>query len=183
MLLWFNTYMSKQVNDEYVNTSYTTLYLFFTVAYSVVISAAFSDASVAVLLAVIGYALLSYFIWDVIRQLFEPGQAVFLYVCTFLMLPALMNLFLPNSVGTIAIVIYLASTLSALIFESIYEVLLKKRLPKVILRRLLSVDTAIDKSIVPLSIKHIQLTEFRGFAIALTLVVLYALAVTLMLRG
>lgn len=175
--------MKKQVGDEYVNTSYTTLYLFFTVAYSIVISNVFGSASAMISLAVIGYALVSYFIWDLIRQLFDPGQAVFLYVCTFLILPALMNLFLPSNVGFLAIVIYLAATWSALILEFIYESLVKKQLPKGVLRRLLSVDAAIDRSIVPLSIKHIQLSEYRGVVLTLSLLVLYALAVTLMLRS
>lgn len=175
--------MTKQANDEYVNSSYTALYLFFTLTYSLVISSAFGDITRVILFAVIGYALLSYFIWDLIRQLFYPGQAVILYVCTFLILPAVMNLFLSNNVGTLAIVIYIAAALSALIFELIYESLLKKRLPKEILRRILSIDSTIDKSIVPLSIKHIQLTEFRGLAIALALMTLYVLSIILMLHN
>ncbi|MFZ1301164.1 MAG: hypothetical protein WAQ27_01115 [Candidatus Microsaccharimonas sp.] len=174
--------MTKKTNDEYVDSSYTTLYLFFTILCSVVISFAFGGAGLSVLFAVVGYAILSYFIWDVIRQLFYPGQAVFLYVITFLILPVLMNYFLANSVGTLALIIYIAANLAALLFECIYEGIVKKRLPTKVLRRLLSVDAKIDKSIAPLSVKHIQLTELRGLVIALGLVLLYFSAILLLLH-
>jgi hypothetical protein len=175
--------MAKQVYNEYVNTSYTTLYLVFTITYSIVISSAFENANYSMLFAVVGYAILSYFIWDLIRQLFYPGQAVVLYVLTFLILPVIMNLLLSNSVGTLAIAIYIAATFSALLFELVYESLVKRRLPKGIRRRLLSADSSIDRSIVPLSIKHIQLTEYRGMAIALILITTYFLAITYLLHN
>lgn len=174
--------MSKQIKDEYVDSSFTVLYLFFTILCSVVISFAFGGANVSILSAIIGYAVLSYFTWDLIRQLFYPGQAVFLYITIFFVLPVLMNYFLSNSVGTLAIIIYIAANALALLFEIIYEGLVKKRLPTKVLRRLLSVDAKIDKSIAPLSVKHIQVTEFRGFVIALGLTTVYFLAILLLLH-
>ncbi|MDB5162569.1 MAG: hypothetical protein JWO54_559 [Candidatus Saccharibacteria bacterium] len=174
--------MTKDFHDENVDSSYTVLYLFFTVIGSVAVSAAFGSLSSPILFAVMGYAILSYFIWDLIRQLFSPGQAIFLYVITFFILPVLMNYLLVTSVGTLAITIYVAANIGAIVFESIYEGIVKKRLPSKVLRRLLAVDTKIDKSIAPLSIKHIQLTEVRGIAVALSLIAIYFLAILLLLH-
>lgn len=169
--------MAKQTNLESVDSSYTVLYLFFTILCSAVVSFAFKEASVPVLFSLIGYATLSYFVWDLIRQLFYPGQAVILYIITFFILPVLMNYLFQNSIGTLAVIIYVTANILALLFDVIYECIVKKRLPKKVLRRLLVADATVDRSIAPLSVKHVQLTEIKGMVIAIGLILLYFIAV------
>lgn len=174
--------MAKLPQDEYVNSSYTTLFLIFTIFYSLFIAFAYTGREYSAAFALIGFAFIAYFVWDIIRQLFSPGQAVALYIGIFHVLPVLMALLLSIPVGWLALVIYLAATITAGIFEDLYENFIKKRVPKRFLKRLWSIDNKIDKSIAPLSVKYLQLTEFRGVVLATGLALLYFVAVLVLLH-
>lgn len=173
--------MNREIESAHVNSSFTTFFLVFLVGFAVVLGSLF-DVGQGIIIALIGFALLMYFVWDLIRQLYSAGQALLLYFTIFLVLPGVLNLTLSFMVGSYAIALYIAALLAAMLAEIIYEVVAKKVLPKKVVRRLLSVDAKIDKSIVALSVKHVQLSEFKGIAIALGLAVVYTLAAIVLLH-
>lgn len=124
-------------------------------------------------IVIILYVLLLYFVWDFIKQLYSPGQAVFLYATIFIIMPFAMNWLLNFPYARVGSIVIIGSFILAAILEYLYEGMIKKRLSKNLFTRMLSVDNKIDKSLVRISKEHVYLTEWKGFIFALSLAVTY----------
>lgn len=164
--------MDKQAEAAKVNTSYTLFFFLSTVCITFLFSTSFEGSG---WLVIMGYALLMYFIWDLIKQLFSPGQSVILFCLTFSITPAILSLVLGQEYPMIGLTIWILATVMAGFLELVYESIFKSIAPKNVIRRLLLVDGKIDKSLVDYNIKHESEFNIKTFAIATAIVVTYCL--------
>ncbi len=165
--------MPKNRNYAEVNSSYTTFFLISAIGLGLFFGTMLPETRYQASILVVLYVLLLYFVWDFIKQLYSPGQAVFLYATIFIIMPFAMNWLLNFPYARLGSIILIGSFFLAAILESLYEKLIKQRLDRSLSSRILSVDNKIDKSIVQISNKHVYLTEWKGFVFALSLAIIY----------
>lgn len=165
--------MSKNRNYAEVNSSFTTFFLVSAVGLGLFFGTMLPETRYQASSLVILYVLLLYFVWDFIKQLYSPGQAIFLYATIFIVMPFAMNWLLNFPYARLGSITFLGALVSAAILESLYEKLIKNRLSKSFSSRILSVDNKIDKSIIQISKNHVYLTEWKGFIFALSLSIIY----------
>ena len=163
-----------------VNSSFTTFFLLSAIGLSYLLSYCFPAFQMQSGVIILGYALLVYFVWDFIKQLYSPGQSVILYFITFVMLPAAMSIAITDIFPMTGIVIWMGAQLVAGIFELLYELILKPTIPKGILRRLMIVDNKIDRSLLSIHKKQLSYFNLTGFLVALFFIVGYAGVVLLL---
>lgn len=166
--------MKKIENDPAeVNLSYTAFFLLATLGLTFLFSQSFGELRNVSGLVLLGYALLLYFMWDFIRQLYSPGQSVFLYTLTFIILPFAMNWLLKYPYAQAGLAILVGAYIAAGIAEWLYEYLIKRKMPRNILKRIVLIDNKVDKSMVDISTHQLALYEYRGLAFALILIASY----------
>lgn len=165
--------MPKTKNYAEVNTSYTTFFLLSTLALGLLFGSLLPETRYVSSIVIILYVLLLYFIWDFIKQLYDPMQAIFLYATIFLVLPFAMDWLLNFHYARLGAIILIGSYITAGIFELFYEVVIKKYLRKNLLNRILIIDNKIDKSLIKISNEHVYLNEYKGLIFALFLAVAY----------
>lgn len=117
------------------------------------------------------YAILCYFMWDFIKQLYNSGEAVALYCLTFVVLPGILGL--ANTelwlILRTGVVVYVICTMVSLIMEVVY----------VSMRILMgasersSIGDSLDHSLVHFHDKHLALFDLRGFLFGVLLIVGY----------
>jgi hypothetical protein len=155
------------------NSSYTAFFLLATVTLAFVITKTSPDLSLLSGWVVACYALLLYFLWDFIKQLYSPGQSVLLFALVFIVLPAAMNYTLDYPYAFLGLIILIGAEITAGISEVLYESVLKKRFTKKTVKRLLKLDHSLDKSLVELNGRHLALHEYRGIIFGVLLVAAY----------
>ncbi|QQS19898.1 hypothetical protein IPL85_00325 [Candidatus Saccharibacteria bacterium] len=165
--------MTEHKNYAEVNTSYTVFFLLSSMGLGLFFGSLITETSYSSAIIIILYVLLLYFIWDLIKQLYSPGQAVFLYATIFIVMPAAMNLLLNFPYARLGTIVLLGSYFTAGILELLFEMIVKKRLSKNLFVRIVSVDNKIDKSIIKISNEQVYLTEYRGFVFAICLTAAY----------
>lgn len=164
--------MDKLAEAAKVNTSYTLFFLFSTIGLTFVFSTSFKGAGWGVIM---GYALLIYFIWDLIKQLFSPGQSVILFCLTFTIVPAILSWILGWEYPMIGLTIWILATFIAGFLELVYEFLFKSIAPKNIVKRPLLVDGKIDKSLIAYNIKYESEFNIKTFSFAILIVLSYCI--------
>jgi hypothetical protein len=163
------------MNKNYaeVNTSYTVFFILFLLGLSLFFGNLLPETKNLAIIVLILYGLLFYFILDFIKQLYSPGQAVFLYFMTFTILPFAMNWLLDYPFARLGTIIVLGAYFLSGIFEVLYEGLVKKRLPRNLSKRIVLMDSKIDTRMISLSNKYVYLSDFNGIALALVLMTTY----------
>ena len=166
-----------------VNSSYTTFFLVSTIGFSFLFLDGFAGPKGPAWFITLGFALLMYFVWDFIKQLYSPGQSVILYFLAFCLLPFLLRLTVGENFFSAGVLTWAFATLSAGLLELLYEGLVKQRAPKRIMQRLLLVDGKLDRSLVRMNYRsesHFTLVDIC--LVTLLLAAYYALSFAL-IRG
>lgn len=154
----------KEKNWATINSSYTLFYLIITVGVTFVFANSLPTLKGVSFFILLLYALLVYFMWDFVRQLYNPTHALFLILLTIVGLPFFMNMLFGFPYGRAGAYIFIISTILAAIPEFIYEVLVKRHLSKRFFRRMFLVDKVLDKHFIKLREEHLLLTDARGMA-------------------
>lgn len=156
-----------------VNLSYSLLYLASSVGLSFFFSHSMSTLQGRSTAVILGFALLIYFIWDFVRQLYSPGQAVLLCVLALLVLPYVLDASLGYPYARIGGIVYACALGLAGVLEFLYEYVLRRRLPAALSKRLLGLDAAVDSSLIRIRTRQLALYEYRGFAFGVVIVCAY----------
>lgn len=165
--------MTKNKNYAEVNTSYTTFFLFSCIGLGLFFGNLLPEPKSLSAIVIILYVLLLYFIWDFIKQLYSPGQAVFLYAAIFLVMPFAMNWLLVFPYAHLGSIVLIGSYFIAGILELLYEKVSKISFSKNILARTILIDNKIDRSLIKISSEQIYITEYRGLIFAVSLATIY----------
>lgn len=174
--------MAKKSHPAAVNMSFTMFYLLSAIGFSFLFINRISQLSNVAWFVVLGYALLSYFVWDFMRQLYSPGQAVFLYCITFWVMPFILKFYVSYILGITGFVIFVSSYIVASLVELAYESLIKKRLPLNLKNFLMHFDANIDKGLIKISDTQLVLSESRGIIFATILILIYLIGSYSLLR-
>lgn len=174
--------MKQLINYAEVNSSYSIFYGIFVIIFSFLIVEMLGALQAHSFYVIAGFALLTYFIWDFVKQLYSAGQAVILYFVMFFAVPVTMNLLFGFQYAYLGLAIYIGALIAAGLVELIYESVVKKHAPKSITKRLFMVDNKIDQSIIKLSDKHVFLTEYKGIIIGLAIIAVYFVGTYLLLH-
>lgn len=173
--------MTKKIKDfSSVNSSYAVFFTIFAVAISYILSTSFGQYRSYSFIIILLYPLVVSLTFYLINQLYSSGQIVLLWVIAAVFLPALMGLFLQPGVGIAVWLVWLFSTILAIIPEFIYESLGDTRPARPLVKRLLKIDSAVDRTSGRLAARHLSLTNFKGFIIGFVLLASY-FAVSLLL--
>lgn len=178
-----NTMKKKHTNPAEVDSSFTVFFITTAFLLTWLLTSVFSGFESVSLIVVLLFVLLMYFIWDFIKQLYSPGQAVFLWALTFLVLPLIMSLFLSLYFARIGVIVFILANLISIPLELLYERVVKKRAPKKFMKRLTNIDGNLDKSIIKISDDHVQFSSVKGFSFAVVLILVYLGLSYLLLSG
>lgn len=173
--------MDRREAEAHVNSSYTFFFGISAIALAFIFSNSFGELRNKSWLIILGFALVTYFLWDFIKQLYSPDQAFLLYCLIFIVLPFVGSLSL-GYIQVASFIVWLGASITAGILELIYEYGFKSIAPKSITKRLLIVDNKIDKSIVTIYKKQMSVYSIRGVIFAVLLITTYYLATYLLLR-
>lgn len=165
--------MKKATQYAAVNVSYTSFFILFVFVSSWFFASVLPETRGKSLVVLALYALLLYFMWDFIKQLYSAGQALILYTITFIILPVVMNFAFNSLYGRIGLVVLVSSYFFAGLAELAYEGIVKPHLPRRSLKQLVLIDNKIDRSMIRFSRNQLYLTNYRGFAFALALIAGY----------
>lgn len=165
--------LDPQHKAAQVNSSYSVFFLLSVIGISFVLTNSTIVPQDQTWLAAIFFALIFYVTWDIIRQLYSPGQTVVLYTLTFIIFPLLLSVTVYEGyfIWVAGWITWLIATITASILELIYEVFFASSTPRNTMKRLLRLDASIDKSLVSLNDKHLSYFNLRG-------VIVYGLIIT-----
>ncbi len=175
--------MKKETNHAEVNSSFTVFFILSLLVLSWLFSGLFQETKYQSLFVIFLFGLLLYFIWDFIKQLFNPGQAVILFTLTFIILPFIMNLIFDFPYGRLGGIVLFTSYVLARCLEFIYERLVKPKSQQRYFKTILQLDNKMDKSLINLSTNHVYVSDFKGMVFALTLIVAYFAGAYLLLHN
>lgn len=183
-IVWYYLVMDKRTAAAHVNTSYSIFFLLSAIGFGLIFSGGYGEFSNRAWFVMFGYALLIYFIWDLIKQMYSAGQSVLLYFITFILLPTLLSYVVGSSFFVAGTIIFILSTITAGLLEILFELVFKSIVPKSIVKRLLLVDGKIDKSLVELNLKYESHFNFRSILIAVLIITAYcALSLAILLKS
>lgn len=176
--------VDKQRQAAEVNSSYSIFFLLATIGICLVLTnstiVAENDLT---LLGSIGFALIIYFMWDLIRQLYSPGQSVLLYAVTFFVLPFIISASFYDGyfIFIAGWLTYILASLTAGIMEIIYEYIVKSKVPRYVMKRLVMTDSALDKSLLSFNDKHFSFFNLKGVIVYGLIVLVYYIALSIIL--
>lgn len=165
-----------------VNSSYTVFFAVCAVWLTFVFSGSFGNLQSKSWVIILGFALLNYFIWDFIKQLYSPGQSVIIYCLMFAILPTALSLSIGGSFVIAGAIVWLGAAIIAGALELLYEGFFKSSAPKKIINRLLLVDNKIDRSMVSLNMKELSFFNYRGLIFAMLLISSYYVLALLLIK-
>ena len=165
--------MSKRDDATAVNSSYSIFFGLSVLVLSYFLSN-FGQHHLRSWVIIALNVMLIYVLWDLVRQLYSPGQAVTLYMITFWGLPILMMV-MDEKYWLAQAVIWPLALIIAGILELIYETFIKAHAPKNVVKRFILVDSKIDKSLLRISDMQLSLGSFAGLLFGVFLVVSYLL--------
>lgn len=174
--------MKRKPDPSQVDSSFSMFFLLAAIGLSFVLFNRTDGLHVQPALVVLAFALLTYVTWDLIKQLYDPGQAIFLYALVFIIAPTTVTLIAGWNIGFLGMFIWMGATMFAGLGELLYEKLVKRRLPKRLLRRMIQVDGSIDSSMLALHNRHLLLTQYRGLAFGFGITLAYLWLSYLLLR-
>jgi hypothetical protein len=168
------------VHPGAVDSSYTVFFVAAAATFSYLIASMQADTP-AVWFVIFGFLILLYTGADIVRQLFNPGEAVFVYFWVYGIFPGIVSFSFDQPYVMVAIGLYLASLISASLLELIYHLLTGTRQLKGFYRRVLKLDTKVDATMIAVGERHFLLTSYRGVVFVVVLsAVYYSIAAFLM---
>lgn len=175
--------VNKRRQSAEVDSSYSVFFLIATIGICLVLTNSnLVEQSTPTLIGSIGYALVIYLVWDLIKQLYSPGQSLLLHTLTFLLLPYIIALSFHDGsfIFVVGWLTYILATFLAGILEMIYEFVLKSRMPHAVMKRLFMTDNALDKSLLSFNDRYLSFFSLSGIIVYLIIVATYYAALSLL---
>lgn len=167
------TMRKKVEHAAKANSSYTFFYIISSFILSLFLSKIFNQYQLGFMFALIGYALLLYFVLDYIKQLYSPWQSLMIYVFGSTMLPFSFAILVGGLLAKMGILVFILSHLTSLLLECIYEYVVKRVAPSSLMRRIYAVDSEIDQRLLKMHNRQHDLNTMSGFLIALGAIAIY----------
>jgi hypothetical protein len=177
----YSAYMIKQSEHAQVNSSHTVFFIVAAIGVSLLLATQLEELKQLHWLALVGFALLVYAVWDLIKQLYSFEQAAILYLIIFGVLPFLMSWTFEFPYALTGALVFTGAYALAAAAELLYESVIKRRLPRTVMSHLLTADRYVDNRMTKFHANHFILTEYQGVVMAVFLIGLYFAGVFLLL--